>query len=373
MHHAIGAFGVAALVAVVLPHRVVHEFAERIGVALLQEVTGLLPTEQVVTRHAPRSAFVVALAHEELEEERRLVEDPLAFARGAIGQDHLEELIGFAALEEAALIGRFVVSVAGRKHHALDAEFHHLVKERAHRVGIRALEERGVGGHTESHFHGQANSCDGLLVGAFATHCEIVMFFLPIHVHAKRQVLRRLEQPRFQLFFEQQRVSTEVDVLLARDEPLDNFLDLRMEQRLAAWNRNHRRAAFFRRIKALLRSEMTLENVRGILNLATARAGEIAAKERLQHEHQRVALAPAQLLCQHIASDGPHLTERNSHAYLGGHVTGEARKSRRASEATILRKFADSIEPPSDHAVARTWFVQVSIRSLRRYSCARGM
>jgi len=40
------------------------------------------------------------------------------------------------------LVGRFVVGVAGREHHAFEAEFHHVVEEGADGFGIGAVEER---------------------------------------------------------------------------------------------------------------------------------------------------------------------------------------------------------------------------------------
>src|SRR5207247_8816208 len=69
-------FVVAAPAAVVLPLRRLDELAEGGRVALLQEIAGALPAEHVVRRVAPRRALEVLLAHEELEEQRRLVELP---------------------------------------------------------------------------------------------------------------------------------------------------------------------------------------------------------------------------------------------------------------------------------------------------------
>ncbi len=54
-----------------------------------------------------------------------------------------------------------------------------------------------------------------------------------------------------------------------------------------------------------------------MLNLAAAGAGQIAAKQRLEHQHQRIALHAAQLLAQHVGGDGPHLREGNGHADMG--------------------------------------------------------
>src|ERR1035438_9752670 len=42
--------------------------------------------------------------------------------------------------------------------------------------------------------------------------------------------------------------------------------------------------------------------------------GQIAAEERLQHQHQRIALAAFDLLLQDVRGDRPHLRNRNTHA-----------------------------------------------------------
>ena len=79
-----------------------------------------------------------------------------------------------------------------------------------------------------------------------------MMFALAIDVNRERQIFARLEEMEF--FFEQQRVGAEIDVFFARDEAFDDFVDLRMHQRFAAGDGNHRRAAFIHRLEAFLRA-----------------------------------------------------------------------------------------------------------------------
>ena len=78
-------------------------------------------------------------------------------------------------------------------------------------------------------------------------------------------------------------------------------------QRLAAGDGDHGRAALVDRAEALLGREVLLEHVRGILDLAAAGAGQVAAEQRLQHQHERVALAPLEALLQDVRRDRPHL------------------------------------------------------------------
>ena len=194
------------------------------------------------------------------------------------------------ASQEVLLVRRLVVGVAGREHHAFDAELHHLVEESAHAVGIGAVEERGVGGDAEAAAAPlPASPSMRDVVSAFAADGEIVMLALAVHVDGERQILARLEE--IDLLFQQQRVGAQVDVLLARDQALDDLVDLRMHQRLAAGNGDHRRAALVHRAEAFLRREVLLEHVRRILDFAAAGARQVAAKQRLQHQHQRIALA----------------------------------------------------------------------------------
>src|SRR5664280_897699 len=138
-------------------------------------------------------------------------------------------------------VSSLVVRVSGRKHHAFDAEIHHLVEESAHAVGIGAVEERGIRGYAEAALQGFLHAVNGDVESAFAADGKVVVLALAVHVHRERQVLAGLEQVN--LLFEQQSVGAQVDVLLARDQAVDDLGDLRMHQRLAAGNGHHRRTA----------------------------------------------------------------------------------------------------------------------------------
>src|SRR6267142_6930786 len=72
MDHAVGAFLVPAG-PVVIPVRVIDELLEGRGVAVLEEVTRLLPAEDIVGGIAPRRALVIHFTHEEVQKEWRLV------------------------------------------------------------------------------------------------------------------------------------------------------------------------------------------------------------------------------------------------------------------------------------------------------------
>ena len=68
-------------------------------------------------------------------------------------------------------------------------------------------------------------------------------------MNVDREKFAGLEQ--VELFFEYQGVGAEVDVFPAGDQSFDDFRDLRMQQRFAAGDADHRSAAFFGGFEAL--------------------------------------------------------------------------------------------------------------------------
>src|SRR6266566_4467489 len=132
VHHAVGTLRIARLRAVVFPVRRVHQFLEGVRVAVLQQITRFLPAEDVVRGHSPRGTSIVALAHQEFEEKRRLVEFPTLVA---VGQNGTEQPPCARTTEEMLLVRGLIVGVARRKHHAFDANLHHFVEESTDTLG----------------------------------------------------------------------------------------------------------------------------------------------------------------------------------------------------------------------------------------------
>ena len=75
MNHALGALLILTC-AIVLPLRRFEQLAEGFRITFLQEIAGLLPTEDVIRRITPRRALIFFLPHQEIQEEGRLVELP---------------------------------------------------------------------------------------------------------------------------------------------------------------------------------------------------------------------------------------------------------------------------------------------------------
>ena len=109
----------------------------------------------------------------------------------------------------------------------------------------------------------------------------------------------------------QQRVGAEINVFLAGHQPVHDLDDLRVHQRLAARNADDRRAAFLNRAETFLGSELFFQDVRGILDLAAAGTGQVAAQERLEHQDKGVLFPPFELLADDVGRHGPHLRYRS--------------------------------------------------------------
>src|SRR6185312_3556620 len=98
-----------------------------------------------------------------------------------------------------------------------------------------------------------------------------------------------------------QRVRAEVDVLAELEHPADDVLDPLVDERLPAADRDDRRRALRARVDALLDRQASL--VRLVLtNFPAADARDVAGERRLEHEHERVALAFA-LLAGDVLAD----------------------------------------------------------------------
>src|SRR5690242_7477060 len=105
-----------------------------------------------------------------------------------------------------------------------------------------------------------------------------------------------------------------------------------MEEVLAAGDGDHGGAALFDGIEALFGGELLFEDVGGVLDLAAAGAGEVAAEEGFEHEDQGVLAAAGELLPQDVAGDGPHLGDGDGHCWFRApkkDFTAETQRTRR--------------------------------------------
>jgi hypothetical protein len=151
-------------------------------------------------------------------------------------------------------------------------------------------------------------------VDAIPAHRLVVLLAEPVEVHAEREVLRGREEAGLELLLQEDGVGAQIDVLAARDQLLGETADVGVHQRLAAGDRDDRSAALVHRRQALLDRQVLFQDLGRVLDLAAAGAREIAAEQRLEHEHQRIALPAGKLLPDDIGRHRPHLRQRHAHA-----------------------------------------------------------
>src|SRR5690606_6281238 len=142
---------------------------------------------------------------------------------------------------------------------------------------------------------------DGLVERAGPANGCVVAVAVAVQVDRECQVRRRLVL--IDLLLEQQRVRAQVDELLARDDALDALRPLFTNQRLAARNRDDGGAALVDGTQRFLDRHPLAQNLVGIVDLAATRASEVALEQRLEHEHERIALVALELLLEDVARD----------------------------------------------------------------------
>ncbi len=304
MRHAVGAARVLAP-PVGVPVGRLDELLVRLHVPVVHQVAGLLPAEQRVGRNAPRGAAEIGLALEEVQEQRRVVQPPLL--PPAVAERLAEQFPRFLHAEEMLLVGRLLVGVGGRDLHLVDAEVvvevgEH-VDDRLRGVGV---EERGVRVHREAARLGQLDRGHRLVEHAFLADRLVVPLLQAVDVHDPGEVGRRLEL--VQLLGQQQRVGAEEDELLPLDQLGDDHVDLRVHQRLAAGDGDHRGAALLDGADRLLDRHPLLEDGVRLLDLAAAGALQVAGEQRLELDQERELLIASQLLAHQVGPDAQGLT-----------------------------------------------------------------
>src|SRR5262249_47156067 len=191
---------------------------EAAHIAFAEEITGLLPAEDVARRVRPGRAVIGLVAGKEIEEQRGLAEAPLA--RLVAAEDVAEQLPGLLAVEAMLLVGRALTGVARRDRQHADADIvHAVVEELRHPLGIGVIEQGGVGVDAEALGLGEPDRLDRLVVDAVLANRLVVMLAVAVEMDRERQIGRRREQMKFLL--ERQGVGAEDDVLLAGDEARD--------------------------------------------------------------------------------------------------------------------------------------------------------
>ena len=162
-------------------------------------------------------------------------------------------------------------------------------------------------------------------VGVFRTFPDLgrVLLAHQARRRAARAILRLHQSPAAfansrrhpfaHLLAHEHRVRADVDDPLLLEQAADQRLDVRINQRLAAADRDHRRVAFLRRAEAILQAHHVLERGRIFANPAAAGAGQVAGMQRLELEDGGELLRPPQLVADDVRRDLGRQRERESH------------------------------------------------------------
>ena len=300
MHHAVGAFLVIAR-AVFVPVRVLHQLLESLGVALAEQIAGALPAEYRPGRVAPRRAVIGLIAGEKIEEQTRLEQRPAWFSPSA--SEHVpEQLLGPRAIEEMLLVRRALIGIAGRQRDAIDTERHDAVEELGHPRRLGIAEQRAVDIHPEAFHLGRLYGDDGAVIDSRLANRPVVHLLVAIEMHRPIEPAVRLIS--VELLLHQQRIGADGNIFALGESALDDLGKLFVEQRLTAREHDDRGPAFVDCLHAIGNRQSLVQYLVRIIDLAAARTSEVTAKQRLQHQHQRVTLSTLQMLAQNVRPNG---------------------------------------------------------------------
>ena len=262
-----------------------------------EQVARALPAVGVARDRAPRRAGQLAVAGEEVLVDRAREPAVVVLARG--GANGAELLLVLGPRHRQVRVDLRVL-VARRDEHPVDPD---LVREVIHHLDdvldLGLLEDRRVRRHPETARPRLHDRADRDVPEARVVADVVVDLAHAVEVDDEGQPLVRLEDVHELL--EPQRVGAELDVLVQLHEARDDVLDPLEDERLAAADRDHRGRALHARVDALLDRQLRL--VRLVLaDLPAADAGDVARERRLEHQHERVALAAA-LVARDVAGD----------------------------------------------------------------------
>ncbi len=128
----------------------------------------------------------------------------------------------------------------------------------------------------------------------------VVALAQAVEVHHQGEVAARLEP--LQAALEEHGVGAEVDVDLAADELGDHLVDVRVQQRLPACDRDHRGPALLHRPDHVLHRQALAQHLGRMLDLPAARTGQVAREQRLDLDDERVVMRPLQFVLQQVCT-----------------------------------------------------------------------
>src|ERR1700722_16434136 len=234
------------------------------------------------------------------------------------------------------LVGRALVGIAGRYRNAIDTELRHRIEEGGDARGVGIIEEGTVDGNAEALGFGRLERLDRAIVDAWLADGLVVHLLIAVEVNRPGEIGARLVL--IDLLLEQQRIRAHDRKFFARNDAFDDLRQIPVQQRLAARHDDHGRPALIDRGQRVLNGDAFVKNSVRIVDLAAAGASEVAPEQRLEHQHERIALAASEMLANDIGADSYNLSEGYAHERsLQNELTdGLIPKFRRQAEAYRL-------------------------------------
>jgi len=118
------------------------------------------------------------------------------------------------------------------------------------------------------------------------------------------------------LFAHEHRIRADVNDPALIEHALHQRFDLRINQRLAAADRHHRRVAFPGCLQAILQRHQVLDGSRVLADPPAARTSQVAGMQRFELEYRRELLGPANLMLDYVPCDFRRKCQWKSHIYL---------------------------------------------------------
>ena len=261
-----------------------------------QRIAGLAPAHHRVRGVRPSGALILAVALQEIQIERVVVElRPAGVFRR---QQPPEKIVRFLPGQENILIRGIHEIVARRNHRTLHPNAANQPEHLGQILHIAAPENSGIGADPIPPIQRLLQSRHRLLKHPGAGHRFVVLFLHPVQMNHPAQILGRQNLVHHPL--QKQPVGAAIDEILFRHQPVDDFVDTRMDRRFAPGDRHDRRPRFLDRGDGLIHRHHLIQHRLVLPDPPAADAGQVAHLQRLQHRNQRKPPPPPRLLLKNV-------------------------------------------------------------------------
>ena len=182
-----------------------------------------------------------------------------------------------------------------------DAKLGDGVEEIGDAIGFGIAEQGAIDVDAEAASLGALQRGDRFVVDALPADRAIMHLLVAVEMH--RPVEAGMRLILVELLLQEQRIGADGDIFAFGERAGDDLGQFFVQQRLAAGEHHDRRAAFVDRSQGIVHRQPLIENLLRIVDFAAPGASQIAAEQRLKHQHERIALASAQMLAEDIRPD----------------------------------------------------------------------